>query len=59
MRIFYSETDLENSKMGSYTTLTVPIAKKQTFLKPIDGMLKNLNQLIQKLLCIARVCACV
>lgn len=37
--------------MGSYATLTVPIAEKQAFFEPMDGILKNLHQLVQKLLC--------
>ena len=38
-------------EMGSYATLTVPKAKKQAFFEPMDCTLKNLNQLVQKLLC--------
>lgn len=35
--------------MGSYATLTV--AEKQAFFEAMDGTLKNLHQLVQKLLC--------
>lgn len=43
--------------MGNHATLTVPIAKKQAFFEPMDGTKKNLEQLVQKSLCITHVCA--
>lgn len=43
--------------MGNHATLTVPIAKKQAFFEPMDGTKKNLEQLVQKSLCITHVSA--
>lgn len=49
---------LEIEEMSSYTTLTVPIAKKQAFLESMDGTRKNLVCWCRNH-CITPVCFCI
>lgn len=55
--IFLRNNVLENEETGSYATLKVLIAKKQAFFECMDDTKKDLDQLVQKSLCITCVSA--